>query len=280
MAAAAVLLALASSVLWGTADFAGGLVSRRIPSVTVAVLSQLAGFVPLLVAVAIRGGSLDWGSVGLGLAAGVGGGLGLAAFYEALAHGTMSIVSPIAGCGALVPFALGLATGERPSALALAGAAVALTGAAVASTEERRISIGAQRRAVGLAVVAAVAFGVFFWFVGIGSRHGEVLSTLVGGRVGSLAFLVPLALVYRASLRIPRELLVPVAAIGLCDVSANALFALSTSHGLLSLVSVLGSLYPVVTVVLAYAFLHERLTRVQLGGIAIALAGVAAVSAG
>jgi uncharacterized membrane protein len=280
MAAAAVLLALASSLAWGTADFAGGMASRRLPSVTVALVSQLAGFVALLVALVVRCGGLDWGSFSLGLLAGAGGGLGLAAFYQALAHGTMSIVSPIAGCGALVPFTLGLATGERPSTLALVGATMALTGAVIASTEERRVSIGAQRRAVGLAVVAALGFGIFFWFVGLGSRHGEVLSTLVGARFGSLAFLLPLALVRGVPLRIPRTFVVPVAAIGLCDVSANALFALASGHGPLAIVSVLGSLYPVVTVVLAYAILYERLSPLQLGGIVVALAGVVAVSAG
>jgi drug/metabolite transporter (DMT)-like permease len=276
----AVLLALASSLAWGAADFSGGLVSRRAASISVAVVSQLAGFLALLVALAVRGGALDWRSFALGLASGAGGGLGLAAFYEALSHGTMSIVSPIAGCGALVPFTLGLATGERPSTIALAGAIVALAGAVVASTEERRITVGAQRRAVGLALVAAVTFGVFFYFMGLGSRHGEVLSTLVGARVGSLACLVPLALLRSAPLRLPRALVLPVVAIGLCDVSANALFAFASGHGLLALVSVLGSLYPVTTVLLAHVVLGERLTPLQLMGVGVALAGVAALSVG
>jgi drug/metabolite transporter (DMT)-like permease len=131
-----------------------------------------------------------------------------------------------------------------------------------------------------LAVAAAVALGLFTYFLGLGSREGSALSTLTGARVGSLAFLLLLAASRRESLRIGRRWLGPVAAIGLLDVTANVLFALASRHGLLSLVSVLGSLYPVMTIVLAYVFLHERLTRPQLAGVATALAGVAALSAG
>jgi drug/metabolite transporter (DMT)-like permease len=133
---------------------------------------------------------------------------------------------------------------------------------------------------VVLAVAAAVALGLFTYFLGLGSREGSALSTLTGARIGSLGFLLLLAAGRRESLRIGRRWLGPVAAVGLLDVTANVLFALASRHGLLSLVSVLGSLYPVMTIVLAYAFLHERLTRIQLGGVATALVGVAALSAG
>jgi drug/metabolite transporter (DMT)-like permease len=128
--------------------------------------------------------------------------------------------------------------------------------------------------------VAAAALGLFTYFLGLGSRDGSALSTLVGARVGSLAILLGLAVGTRASLRVGRRWLLPVAVVGLLDVAANALFALASTRGLLSLVSVLGSLYPVMTVLLAYAILHERLTRVQVAGISIALVGVAALSAG
>jgi drug/metabolite transporter (DMT)-like permease len=244
------------------------------------VISQSAGFVALVVALAIRGGSLDERSFLLGLLAGLGGGAGLAAFYEALSLGTMSIVSPIAACGAVVPFAISLATGERPSSVALLGAALALVGAVVASAEERRATAPGRARAVALAAFAAVALGLFTYFLGLGSREGSPLSTLFGARVGSLTLLFALAVVRQAPLRLARRSLAAVAAIGLCDVAANALFALASGHGLLALVSVLGSLYPVITVLLAYALLHERLTRTQIAGIGIALAGVAALSSG
>jgi drug/metabolite transporter (DMT)-like permease len=276
----AVLLALASSVVWGTADFGGGLVSRRLPTVTVTVLSQLAGFVALLVVFGLRAGGLDGRSFALGLAAGAGGGIGLAAFYRALSLGTMSIVSPLVACGAVVPLVISLATGERPSAIALAGAAVALAGAVLASVEERRGAARERARAITLALVAAGALGLFTYFLGLGSREGSALSTLVGARVGSLTLLVALAAAMRAPLAVGRRMLLPVAAVGLCDVAANALFAAASGHGLLSIVAVLGSLYPVTTVVLAHLVLGERLTPLQLTGVAVALAGVAALSVG
>ena len=130
-----------------------------------------------------------------------------------------------------------------------------------------------------LAVVAALALGLFVYFLGLGSREGDALSTLVGARVGSLSLLLAAAAGTRAAIRLPRSALWAVAAVGLADVSANALFAFASGHGLLSLVSVLGSLYPVVTVLLAHVLLGERLTRVQRVGIALALGGVAAIAA-
>ncbi len=278
MGALALVLALGSSLVWGSADFAGGLLTRRLPVFGVTIVSQAAGFVALLVVIAIRG-TVDGRSFAIGLLAGVGGGAGLAAFYRALSLGTMSVVSPIAACGAVVPFGLSLATGERPGAIALVGACAALTGAVFASTEERRAAAPERGRAVALAVVAAVALGLFVYFLGLGSREGDPWSTLFGARVGSLGLLLVVAAALRAPVRIPRASIAAVAAVGLADVSANALFAFASGHGLLALVSVLGSLYPVVTVVLAHVILGERLTRTQQIGVAVALGGVAAIAA-
>jgi len=243
-------------------------------------VSQAAGFCVLAAVAAFTAGAIEGRSIALGLAAGVCGGAGVAAFYKALSLGTMSVVSPVVACGAVVPFGVSLATGERPSALALAGAAIALAGAVLASVEEGRSDAANRGRAVLLAVVAAVALGLFAYFLGLGSREGSALWTLAGARVASLSFLLMLAGARRAPLRIPRRLLVPVALVGILDVSANALFALASSRGLLALVSVLGSLFPIVTVLLALALLHERLTRVQAAGVAVALTGVAVLSVG
>jgi drug/metabolite transporter (DMT)-like permease len=280
MSGLAIFLALASSAAWGLADFSGGMVSRRLPTIAVTVSSQSVGFVALLIVLAARGGGLDGRSFWLGLLAGVGGGTGLAAFYKALSLGTMSIVSPVVACGALVPFVISLATGERPSTIALVGAGVALVGAVLASLEERRSGVPERARAIALALIAAGALGLFVYFLGLGSREGDALTTLVGARVGSLSFLLLLALGRRAPLRLGARSLAAVGAVGLCDVAANALFALASGHGLLAIVSVLGSLYPVMTVLLAHIVLGERLTPLQIAGVGIALAGVAAVSAG
>jgi len=279
LGALALVLALGSSVVWGVADFSGGSLTRRLPTLPVTVISQAAGFVALLVAVAIRG-DVGTRSFSLGLLAGIGGGVGLAAFYRALSIGTMSVVSPVAACGAVVPFAIAIARGERPSHLAIGGAVFALGGAVLASIDERRSESPERARAVALAAVAAVALGLFVYFLGLGSREGDALSTLVGARVGSLTFLVAACAVRRTPIRVPRAALAAVAAVGLADVSANALFAFASGHGLLSLVSVLGSLYPVVTVLLAHVLLGERLTRPQRFGVLVALAGVAAIASG
>jgi drug/metabolite transporter (DMT)-like permease len=278
--AAAALLALASAVTWGTADFSGGFVSRRVPTIPVTVISQGAGFAALLLTVAVAGGGIDHRSFAIGILSGLGGGSGLAAFYKALSLGTMSIVSPITACGAVVPFAISIATGERPSGIAIAGAVLALGGAVLASAEERKAEAPNRARAVLLATVAAIALGLFTYFLGLGSREGSALSTLTGARVGSLTLLLLLAAGNRESLRVPGRWLLPIAAIGLCDLAANVMFALASRHGLLSLVSVIGSLYPVMTVALAYVILHERLTRIQLAGVSAALAGVAVMSTG
>jgi drug/metabolite transporter (DMT)-like permease len=278
LGALALLLALGSSVVWGCADFGGGSLTRRLPVLAVTVVSQGAGFVALLVALGVRG-HLDAHSFALGVIGGIGGGIGLAAFYKALSLGTMSVVSPIAACSAVVPFAVSLATGERPAAFAIVGAILALAGAVLASVEERRSASPERARAIVLAVVTAGALGLFVYFLGLGSRDGDVLSTLVGARVGSLGILVLLAVGGRATLRLPVRALWAVAAVGLADVSANALFAFASGHGLLALVSVLGSLYPVMTLFLAHVFLHERLTRAQQGGVALALVGVVTIAA-
>jgi drug/metabolite transporter (DMT)-like permease len=245
----------------------------------VTIVSQAAGFVALLAAVAVRG-DVGGRSFLLGLLAGVGGGAGLAAFYRALSLGTMSVVSPLVACGAVVPFAIAIATGERPSTLALCGAAAALGGAVLASLEERRADSPDRARAVILALAAAGALGLFVYFLGLGSREGDALSTLAGARVGSLSFLVITAFALRAPLRIGRSSVAAVVAVGLADVTANALFAFASTHGLLALVAVLGSLYPIVTVVLAHVVLGERLTRPQQAGIAVAMAGVIAIAGG
>ena len=157
---------------------------------------------------------------------------------------------------------------------------LALGGAVLASVEERRSASPERARAIVLAVVSAVALGLFVYFLGLGSREGDVLSTLVGARVGSLGVLRRArrsASARRCASRV--RALAAVAAVGLADVTANALFAFASGHGLLSLVSVLGSLYPVVTLLLAHVLLHERLTRPQQAGVAIALVGVIAIAA-
>ena len=272
-----IVYALSSSLVWGCADFLGGLFSRRLPLAAVTLISQAAGLVALLVWLAGSGFHVSGTALALGALGGIGGAIGLSAFYKGLAIGTMSIVSPVAACGALVPFGISLATGERPAAAAIGGAVIALVGAVLASLDERRAE-GDRRRGAVLAVVAAIAIGLFVYFLGLASKHGTALSALLGARIGSISLL----LVGSALLRMPRRLArgdVPgVAAIGLLDTGANALFVLASAGGFLSVVSVLGSLYPVVTLLAAHALLGERISLPQRLGVGLALAGVAIVA--
>jgi drug/metabolite transporter (DMT)-like permease len=276
----AIALALGSSLVWGCADFLGGIFSRRQPLAAVVWVSQAAGFVALGIWLAATGFALDGRALAFGLLAGVGGGAGLALFYRALSVGTMSIVSPIAACGALVPFALALATGDRPAALVLIGAVVALVGAVVASVEEHRSEEAGRREAALLAAAAAGLLGLFIYFIGVAGRDGETLSALFGARIGSLAVLTAWVAVTHASLRLDRSALPVVAAIGLLDTGANGLFVLASARGYLSIVSVLASLYPVATILAAYAFLHERISATQRAGVALTLVGIAVVASG
>jgi drug/metabolite transporter (DMT)-like permease len=272
-----VLLALGSSLVWGSADFLGGFYTRRAPLTAVTVVSQASGLCALLVWLGVRGLSVHGGSFAFGLLAGIGGAIGLSAFYKALAVGTMSIVSPVTACGAIVPFALGLARGERPSGWAIGGAAVALAGAVLASAAEGR---GSSDRRLGalLAVVAALAIGLFVYFLGVGGKHGDPFSALLGARISSLSLLSAGALALRAPVRPGRALLPAIALIGVLDTAANALYVFASRGGFLSVVGVLGSLYPVVTLLAAHVVLHERITRAQKGGVVLALAGVCVVA--
>jgi drug/metabolite transporter (DMT)-like permease len=273
----AVALALGSSVVWGTADFLGGVFTRRLTLAPVVVVSQLAAFAALAAATVITG-AFDERAFLLGMAAGVCGAVGIAAFYRALATGTISIVSPVSACGALVPVVLSLAAGERPGGLALVGSAIALAGAVLASVHEYAGDHPAARSSIVLAATAALGIGGFLFFLGHAARGGHSLPALLGGRSASLPLLVIGALVTRSSMRLPRAEIPAVAGIGLLDVGANALFAAAAQRGYLSIVSVLGSEYPVVTVLLAQTVLHERISRPQKAGIALALVGVGIVS--
>ena len=272
----AVALALASSVVWGTSDFLGGIYTRRLTLAPVLVVSQLAGLVLLGVATGLAG-QLDTHAFAVGLVAGVFGAVGIAAFYRALATGTISIVSPVSACGAIVPVGLALAQGERPGALALAGCAIALAGAVLASVHEFT-GAPAARSSVMLAGTAALGIGGFLYFIAHAVRGGHMLPALFGSRSASLALLLIGVLATRSSVRMPAGRIPAVAGIGLLDVAANALFAAAATRGYLSIVSVLGSEYPVVTVILAQKVLGERVSRPQAAGIALALIGVGIVS--
>lgn len=285
---AAIALGFASALVWGAADFLGGLKSRKLALFAVMLFSQAAGVVPLWVAAAVRGeGPPGWDIVpwcALGAFAGT---VGLAAFYRGLATGAMGVVAPISSSAAAIPVIVGVASGERPGALQLAGIVVAIAGVVLVSWEPSPADedpLAARPRSAatgtGLALIAALGFG--FFFVGLDEASDrDLLWALVITRSISTGALVIAAVAMRpAGLRIGAVDMRDVAIVGVLDVAANALFAAGTTLGLVSVVSVLGALYPVTTIVLARFVLHERLRPTQRGGAAAALAGVALISAG
>lgn len=281
----AAVLALLSSLLWGSADFLGGTLTRRLPSPVVVGLSQLSGLVAVTL-VAVVAGELgtDTGYLPWAVLAGLGGMVGLLAFYAALAMGTMGVVSPIAALGVVIPVLVGLGRGERPSLVTGVGIVLAVAGVVLASGPE--LSGRAGARPVLLAGVAAVGFGLALLFLAEGSRT-STLMTLVGMRVTSVSVLALALVVVLARGRAgtgmvarARPLLPLVVLTGVGDAAANLTFGLASTRGLVSVVAVLGSLYPVVTVLLARVVHHERMATVQAAGVTGALTGVALIAAG
>ena len=287
----AVALALLSSAFWGSADFGGGLVSRRVSSAAVVLLSQAAGAIVLLLVCAVSGQPFPhdfW----LALAAGVFGVLGLVLFYRALAIGKMSLVAPVAACGAVLPVIFSLATGQVPRPLTLAGLVSAMAGVVLASMTAAPGTGEAQahpQEAALSAIGAAVCFGLFLLLLGRAANlePGSVLWLSLFTRLASVPALTLGLLVTRTSLpwqaldpRHERRLLAMIVLVGLGDATANTLFALANTTGTLAVVAVLGSLYPLVTAGLARIRLGELLSTRQKAGAGLAMLGVVLVALG
>lgn len=275
----AIALALGASLSWGLGDFLGGLTSRRLHVLMVLVLSQVAGLAAAVVWVVAAGDVVPgWSATLLAGAAGASGCLGIATLYRGMAIGAMGVVAPISALAAVIPFGVGIGSGERPGVLQVAGILLALTGVAVASREPAEQG-GRRADGIGLAFLAALGFGLYFVFADRAADESVPYAVATARGVSLLLALVA-ALVVGVSLRPGRTSLPVLAAVGLCDVGANMLFSLATTRGFLSIVSVLSALYPVVTVALAALVLHERVARTQRLGVAGALVGAALITAG
>lgn len=275
-----VLLAILSSAAWGTSDFLGGLLSRGRAAIVVVFISQTFGLLLLSVAVAVAGGAPP----GLGeLWPAMVGGLGLSvaaiSLYQALSIGPMGIVAPVFALGAAVPVGWGIATGDRPSWLAAVGMVLAVAGCALAA---RPPGGGEPMRPAGIAwaLLAALAVGVSM--VGLaGAADASPLWALETARIVAF-FAVGAAAVVVHGRGLPRELLPiwPLPVVGAIEITAITAYAFATTLGLLSVVAVLASVYPVATVLLARAFLAERMSPLQGAGVAGAFAGIALLVAG
>lgn len=277
----AILLALFSSALWGSADFEGGRLSKRFPAIAVTGASQAIGLACGVVVV-IATGAWRTPAIGQngylisGVLAGVSGYIGLICLYAGLATGRMGVVAPISSLCAIVPVTIALLGGEHISYLQATGIAIALVGAFCASGPE--ISRDISLRPLLLALGAAFAFGTGLTFIARGSVS-SALMTMVMMRLTTLAISGTLALKFRTIGGFSRRELGSLAFIGAADFCGNLFVGIASTHGLVSVVMVLGSLFPIMTALLAFKILHERLHRVQYVGIVFAVAGVAIISA-
>ncbi len=276
-----IAIALAASISWGLADFFGGLFSRRLPVLSVLGVIEIAGLVGCIVIVAIAQPALPSAGDMVGaVAAGAAGVIALGIFYRALAIGSMSIVAPISATGAVIPVVVGIAGGDTLTMLIGIGLAVTFAGILLASweAEEEVKAKAVSRESIGLALLAAVGFGLFFTLFKPAAEHSVLWASLS-------VRLVAVLLVGAAMLatRTPpargldgRKL----CAVGLLDLGATLLIGFASTKADLAVVAVIGSLYPVFTVILARGVLGERMRAIQIVGIVCALAGVAMVSLG
>jgi drug/metabolite transporter (DMT)-like permease len=273
-----VVLALLSSLVWGLADFLGGTLSKRRKALAVIGGSQSFGlFFSSTLALAL--GYWSWNSTVWfnGAIAGAMGLLGLVGFYTALATGQMGIVAPISSLSAVVPVTIGLVLGERPASIQLVGIAVALVGVILASGPELNGKV--DPRPVFLALFAALTFGICVYFMAKGGQINPTM-TIVSMRATQFIVVAVIAVALRSLGGLVKQDLPILAAIGITDAGANILFAFAASLGLLSVVAVLGSLYPIVTVLLAWWIHKERLIPIQYLGIVFTFSGVALISMG
>lgn len=266
-----VLLALAGAAFYGLSDFIGGLVSRRTPPWSVALVASLAGGVIVLVAAAVLGGDPTAADLWWGVLAGVGNGFGTAFLYRGLSAGRMGVVAPISGVGAaVVPVLAGLASGERPSTVVWVGILAALPGIWLVSQQPGGTPAGTGGVLDG--VLAGLGFGSLFAALGQIPDTAGLLPLGVNQLVAAVAIVV-LATALRTAW-LPRDR-ASVAGVlcGALGVAATGAFLVATQKGDLTVAAVLASLYPAFTILLAASVLHERVHRSQ--GIGLVLCGLA-----
>jgi drug/metabolite transporter (DMT)-like permease len=280
--------ALATSLLWGLADFGGGLLTRRTPALTVVVVSQGIAAAVLGVVVVATGGWTEAGPrLWFAFAAGLVGPVALLSFYKALALGPMGVVSPLATLSVAVPVGVGLFLGERPGLLQVAGIAVAVTGVVLAGGPQLR-GASVQRRAILLTLIAALGFGTVFALIAEASTSVTGLflalfvQRLTNVAAGGAALYVS---VRRGGAALPDGgfpwgSLPALAFVGLADVAANGTYSVAAQHGPVTVAAVLASLYPVVTSLAARGFLSERLRVIQAAGAGLALVGTLLLATG
>lgn len=305
----AALLAIVASVTYGVSDFYAGVLARRLPTVLIALWSQVVGLVALGIAAAVSGQTFAAAGFAWGVGGGVVAAVALLLFYRALETGPASVVAPVTAAGTLVPVAASIVSGDAPSLLALAGVPLTVAGLAlvargnaeddlpetqpcagpgvVVSRQAARVrgESGAAgdtgAGVIALSLAAAAGFGAFFLLLDAGTAAAPdaELWAIVGVLVGALPTTIAAAVRAREPMRLTR-LLLPIAVVAVFDLAGDAALTFAVADGDLATVGVLASLDPLVTVLLAMLLLHERLPRWQAGGVGLCLAGVVLVAAG
>jgi|TARA_B110000503_G_scaffold126587_1_gene195368 drug/metabolite transporter (DMT)-like permease len=282
LAAMVTLLALFSSLLWGTADFYGGKLSKKHPAIAVLAVTQAIGLI-FGIFLAIVSGAFSANAFGEngyfipGAFAGVLGYLGLICLYAGLSTGRMGVVSPISGLSALIPVAYAyFIKGDRLSIILSLGAALAIIGAFFASGPE--LSQGLPAKPLILALGAAGGFGTALVWMAIGSQ-GSALMTMVMMRATTFVVSLLIFAKYQSLGGLGVKNIPVLIFIGCADFLANLLLGVATTKGILTLAMVLGAMYPIFTAVLAYKYLNERLHRIQYWGVALAVIGIGIISA-
>jgi drug/metabolite transporter (DMT)-like permease len=277
----AALLALISSGLWGAADYHAGNLSKRFPATAVLSVTQIIG---LIFGVILATSTNSWGAQALGsngyllpgIAAGLCGYAGLICLYAALATGRMGVVSPISAMSGLVPVLYAVIfLGERFNTLVTIGVILALLGAFLASGPE--VSQGLPLKPIALAVGAAFGFGAALTFMAQGSES-SALMTMVAMRGATFFVSVVILMRLRGTGGMGKAEIPLLIFIGVADFSANLILGVATTKGLVSLAMVFGSLFPIMTALLAFKYLNERLHKVQYAGIISAVVGVAMIA--
>jgi drug/metabolite transporter (DMT)-like permease len=276
-----IVLALSSAVLYGVADFFGGRASRYHPSVVVTLVGQTVSLFAVLVTLASMGTAVPGGATfAYGALGGVAGAIGIACLYYSFANGSMTVVAPISAVvGAAVPAAFGLATGDRPSPLAIVGMAVAIVAVALVSGAIGEHERPTPRSSMAIAAAAGALFGVLF-IAFDRTDPDSGLWPLAAARLASVPFLVVLVLVLRQKVGPRRSMLRLAVVAGVLDMASNWLYLEATRGGLLSLVAVVSSMYPASTITLAMVVDGERANRWQWVGITLTLVALALVALG
>lgn len=277
---------IATSIGWGIADFLGGAASRRLSVLVVLLWSQLIGAVAATACAVMFFGVPNDSGILIGGLGGVCGGIGIIAFYSALARAPMGLVAPMSACSGVVVMSVALVRGESPGSVALLGCLIAFIGIVLVARSDQGADqeghIRFDRVALLCTLMTIMAFGAALSLLDMGAGEAGLATSIWAAvmlRYGSLAFIVVAVIATRTHIVVPeRRAVLPICGIGIFEMISNALFAVGAAFGNLAVLSVTSSMYPLTTAALARYVLGERLTSSQLVGAACTLAGAVLLS--